>query len=116
MRRCLVGRHHGCWCQNAAAGAHPAVPADRVERWATGAGAANNAGEPPRRREMKKILAVLVLILALLGVSRTPEAQVGLALTAATLAGNAIAIGGCVHMAATAKPDMAPMAPLPPEQ
>lgn len=62
---------------------------------------ANHAGEPIRRGEVKKFLAVAVLVflLALLGFDKTPEAQVGEALTAAMLAGNAIAIGGCAHAA-----------------
>lgn len=55
----------------------------------------------------RSLVLLLVLLLLLLGVQRTPEAQVGPALTAVSLAGNAIFIGGCVHAAATAKPDVA---------
>lgn len=48
---------------------------------------------------MKRLVTTLFILIALLGVSRTPEAQVGEAFTAAMLAGNAIAIGGCAHAA-----------------
>lgn len=48
---------------------------------------------------MRRLLAVLCILLALLGFSRTPEAQVGEAFFAAMIAGNAIAVGGCAHAA-----------------
>lgn len=67
--------------------------------------------------KMKKIfVGLLLLLFTLLGVSRTPEAQVGEALTAAMLAGNVITVGGCAH-AALKSPAPSPMAaPQPPAE
>lgn len=59
---------------------------------------------------MKLVAALLLGVFLLLGVQRTPEAQVGEALTAVSLAANAMFIGGCVHAAATKRTDASPIA------
>lgn len=98
-----MGRNNGSWRKNATAatGANPTTPADGVAR---------------RRTEMKRLITASLLILALLGVSRTPEAQIGPALTAVTLVGNAIAIGGCAHAALKAPAPSPAITPMPPAE
>lgn len=59
---------------------------------------------------MKRLMILLLVLMTLLGVQRTPEAQVGEALTAVSLAVNALLIGGCVHAVATMRPDASPVA------
>lgn len=62
---------------------------------------------------MRKMLTALLIILALLGISRTPEAQVGEILTVISLASNAIVIGGCAHAALKSPTPNPAITPLP---
>lgn len=57
---------------------------------------------------MKLVAALLLGLFLLLGVQRTPEAQVGEAIT---LTAGIIAVGGCAHAVATARLDAAMMSP-----
>lgn len=57
-----------------------------------------------------RLVAILLLLLALLGVQRTPEANLG-GVIASGVAGS-IVVAGCVHTAATTEPDA--LLPLPP--
>jgi ethanolamine transporter EutH len=62
-----------------------------------------------------RIIVAVVAIMLLLGVQRTPEAQVG---EVFTLIGGVVAtgivVGGCAHMVATQNPDMTPITTEPP--
>lgn len=56
------------------------------------------------------VVLLLVLLTLLLGVQRTPEAQVGEVFTLIGGVATGIIVGGCVHATATARPDTDPMA------
>lgn len=54
---------------------------------------------------MKRLFVVLTTLMFLLGVSRTPEAQVGEAIAYVALG---MAVGGCIHAAALKNPPPTP--------
>lgn len=54
-----------------------------------------------------RLVAALLLLFALLGVQRTPEAQVGEAI--GVVVTTAVAVGGCAYLVTTLKPETPPV-------
>jgi len=62
---------------------------------------------------MRRFWFVLMLVFLVFGVQRSPEAQIGEAIT---LASGVFAVSGCVHAATPQRPDTAPTQLPPPPQ
>lgn len=60
---------------------------------------------------MRIFAALLIVLMLLLGVQKTPEAQVGEIAVAVGVAATGAIIGGCVSAAIMTRPDAAPTAP-----